>query len=30
MLRKKKMLGIKHGCKVYQVCLTRDEKIQRT
>jgi hypothetical protein len=30
MLRKKKMLGIKHGCQGYQVCLTGDEKMQRT
>jgi hypothetical protein len=30
MLRKKKMLGIKHGCQGYQVHLTRDENIQRT
>jgi len=30
MLRKKKMLGIKHGCQGYQVHLTRDENIWRT
>jgi hypothetical protein len=30
MLRKKKMLGIKHNCQGYQVRLTRDEKMQRT
>jgi hypothetical protein len=30
MLRKKKMLHIKHGCQGYQVHLTRDENIWRT
>jgi len=30
MLRKKKMLGIKHGCQGYQVHLTRDQNIWRT
>jgi len=30
MLRKKKVLGIKHGCQGYQVGLTRDENIWRT